>query len=138
MYFFYIKRVCFCISNKCKALHYYPCVNFSVFDNVLGQTTVTTAVGATVTLPCSINKPQWTGPVPSGTSPVLYNIEGSTSFVESKLGSKAARVSWANNQGDLILSNVIKKEDEGNYTCSSSDPIIVKILWLVVRGNMYL
>lgn len=103
---------------------------------VTGQTTVTTFVGATATLPCNIRfYPQWKGPSSSGL--VLYNIEGFSTFIQNTLESEVARLSWGNNQGDLIISNVTKNEDDGQYTCTSTNPSAQKTIQLDVRGNKY-
>lgn len=104
---------------------------------VTGQATVTTVVGATATILCNIRiYPVWDGPSSNGS--VFYNFEGSSAFLQQILGDKAARLSWGNNQGDLIISNVTKNEDEGQYTCTSTYPSEQKTIKLVVRGISFL
>ena len=98
-----------------------------------GQTTVYTTVDDTVTLPCDIGTyPEWKGPILNGNT--QYNIDGYGYWV-SNVGSKKDRLSWGSNNGDLIITNVVKEEDEGQYTCSSANPSGSTTIQVVVRGK---
>lgn len=89
---------------------------FTVLQLTAALQTVITSARDNVTLHCNLTAySQWTGPSPNGV--IVYNNEGIPKFVNPLLGSKAARLSWGSNKSDLIISDVVKKEDEGNYTC---------------------
>ena len=97
---------------------------------VEGQTTVYT-VDDTVTLPCDISTyPEWKGPILNENT--QYNLKD---YWLSNVGSKKDRLSWGSNNGDLIITNVVKEEDEGQYTCSSTNPSGSTTLQVVVRGR---
>lgn len=92
---------------------------------------VTTAAGHNATLPCNVLAyPQWSGPSQSGS--IIYNHEQFSEFANPKLGSKASRLSWGNNNADLVISDVVKQEDDGIYNCFRLG--INSEIQLVVRG----
>lgn len=102
-------------------------------NSIIAQTTVVTEEGFTATLPCNTSIfPEWNGPSPNGI--ITYNLEGLSGFTNPKLGSKAARLKWGANNGDLIITNVVKAEDEGQYTCIATSvyPLVTKALKLEV------
>lgn len=95
------------------------------------QTVVTTAVGHNATLPCNVVAyPQWSGPSQDGNT--IYNLEEYTEFASSKLGSKATRLFWGINKADLVISDVVREEDDGKYYCLRLG--VITDIQLVVRG----
>lgn len=98
---------------------------------VTGQI-LTTFVGGNATLPCNFTKyPTWTGPVPNA-SITAYNNEGYSTFDHPRLGQKADRLTWGSNHADLVITGVLKEEDEGQYQCVGNRSR--KIVQLDVRG----
>lgn len=94
--------------------------------------TVVTVVGNNVTLPCHVPVyPAWQGQSANGY--IIYNNEGYTLFSNPKLGSKANRLSWGSDNASLVITSVIKAEDEGNYTCTRLNSMFV--IQLSVKGK---
>jgi len=75
--------------------------------------------------------PEWNGPPDVS---LLYNLQGGDGF-NPNIGSKKDRLSWGSNNGDLIITNVVKEEDEGQYTCSRTNPSGSTTIQVVVRGR---
>jgi len=84
--------------------------------------TYTAENGTTALIACNIipnyGYPTWIGP-PMNDDGMLqvYNWEGDPSFFTFLRNYN--RLSWANNNKDLILSDVVKN-DEGKYQCSGA------------------
>ena len=97
-------------------------LNWSVSVTIVrGQTvnqTLNVEINTAAVIPCSIAKydyPGWSGQPPTtngGFTP--YNWDRSSSFFTSL--TNQARLSWAANNRELVLSNVIR-QDEGTYQC---------------------
>ena len=99
-------------------------LNWSVSVSVvLGQTvnkTVNVEINTEAVLPCSTatysDYPEWSGqPTTPGGVLTSYNFDRSSSFFTSL--TNRARLSWATNNRDLVLSNVVR-EDAGRYQCT--------------------
>jgi len=71
----------------------------------------TTAVLECTIVPAGQVYPDWSGP-PNAT---LYTMQGDPTFNPSL--TNLARLSWSNNNKDLVLRNV-SRGDEGNYACT--------------------
>jgi len=89
---------------------------------VLGQTvnkTVNVEINTEAVLPCSTatyDYPWWFGqPITAGGGLTPYNFDRGFSFFTSL--TNHARLSWAANNRDLVLSNVLR-EDAGRYQCA--------------------
>lgn len=94
-------------------------------------TVLITYVGGNVTLPCDVSPfPEWSGPSPNGNK--KYNFRGVPDF-NQQVGSKYNRLKWGTNNADLVILNVVKDVDDGNYNCfDGSNTFQVNIF---VRGR---
>jgi len=70
-------------------------------------------------IPCrtaTYDYPEWSGqPITAGGGLTQYNWDRSSLFFSSL--ANRARLSWAANNRDLVLSNVLR-EDAGRYQCT--------------------
>jgi len=89
---------------------------------VLGQTvnqTVNAEINNEAVIPCrtaTYNYPEWSGqPITAGGALTSYNWDRSSSFFTSL--TNRARLGWAANNRDLVLSNVVRG-DAGRYQCA--------------------
>lgn len=104
---------------------------FTVLQLTVALQTVITSARDNVRLHCNLTVySRWAGPSQNGI--IVYNNELYPEFANPKLGSKAARLSWGSNKADLVISDVVKKEDEGNYTCTGNGMSLS--LQVFVRG----
>ena len=76
--------------------------------------------GTTAVIKCNLipmhSYPEWRGQPRINGVLRLYNIEGESTFFTSL--ENYARLSWAANNKDLVLNDVVR-EDEGMYQCYS-------------------
>jgi len=114
-------------QQKCYSIHVlmvcmlYWSVSFTVF---LGQTvnlTVNAEISTEAILPCRLatyEYPGWSGlPLTPYGGLTPYNWDRSSSFFTSLTNHD--RLSWAANNSDLVLSNVVRG-DAGRYQCATT------------------
>ena len=95
--------------------------------------TYTVENGTTAVITCNIQTlydyPTWLGPPNVNGVLRVYNIVSDPTFFTNLVNY--ARLSWADNKKDLILSDVVR-QDEGKYQCAEMEKWTVQ---LNVRGK---